>query len=375
MGRQRLMKHKGIPKYLYSYQGSNGKTYYKYHHPSMPKAEPFGSDRAKAIEAANILNNQLSVGADLVAKVLNPNSKTFSEYVPEFKTHLKTRTVNTEPLSEQTLREYFRILASFEKHMGSYPLSIITRKHCADMLEEYSLKSQNKYRSILVLMFNYAVSDGLIEENPAAKIMPTPKQKRVRQPLSLDGYKAIYQHATPEIKNAMDLALLTLQRREDIRNFTFADWDDIDKVRMRQSKTWKHGTFLEFEIAGTSLEQLIKRIRAECKMPTPYLVHRNPVHRKRNKTRNHWTQLAPRQISDGFKDARDASGFYKHLDPEERPTFHEIRALGADLYIDMGWSETEVQSLLGHTSLKQTMEYLDRSRDRYKQVKKPSLSI
>ncbi len=46
----------------------------------------------------------------------------------------------------------------------------------------------------------------------------------------------------------------------------------------------------------------------------------------------------PRQISDGFKEARDASGFHSHLNPEERPTFHEIRALGADLYIDMGWS-------------------------------------
>ncbi len=375
MGRQRMAKHKGTPKYLYPYKASNGKIYYKYHHPSMPKAEPFGSDRAKAIEAANILNTQLSSGADLVAKVLNPDTKTFSDYISEFKAHLNTRTVNTESLSEQTLAEYHRIIASFEKHLGSYPLNIITRKHCADMLGEYPLKSQNKYRSILVLMFDYAVSDGTIEENPAAKIMPTPKQKRTRQPLSLEGFKAIYPHATPEMKNAMDLALLTLQRREDIRNFTFADWDDIDKVRMRQSKTWKHGNFLEFEIAGTSLESLIKRIRAECALPTPYLVHRNPERRKKNKTRDHWTQLAPRQISDGFKEARDASGFYSHLEPEEQPTFHEIRALGADLYIDMGWSEAEVQALLGHTSLKQTMEYLDRSRDRYKQVKKPSLNI
>jgi len=109
-------------------------------------------------------------------------------------------------------------------------------------------------------------------------------------------------------------------------------------------------------------------------MPTLYLVHRSPQRQKRNKTRDHWTQLAPRQISDDFKNARDTSEYYSNLHPEERPGFHEIQALDADLYIDESWTEEEVQALLGHT-LKQTREYLDRSRERYKQVKKPALAV
>ncbi len=370
-----MAKHRGLPDYLYSYKGSNGKIYFKYQHPSMEKAQPFGSDKAKAVDAAKQLNSMLCTGHNLIAKVMNPNAKTFDEYMPEFKKHLQERTVNTEPLSVRTITEYHRILNSFSKQLGSYPLNIITRKHCADMLDEYPIKSRNKYRAIIVLMLDYAVSDGDINENPASKIMPTPKQKRARQPLTLDGFKAIYKHAAKEIKNAMDLALRTLQRREDIRNFKFSDWDEADKVRMKQSKTWKHGTFLEFDIAGTSLEKLIKRIREERTIATPYIVHRDPIARRRNKDRDHWTQLSPRQISDGFKEARDASGYYNHLHTEEMPTFHEIRALGADLYKDMGWEDKEVQSLLGHSSLKQTKEYLNRNKDRYKQVKKPCLDV
>jgi len=368
------MNHK-LPDHLFPYKGGNGKTYFKYKHPSMEKAESFGSDKRKAIEAAKQLNSILGVENDLVAKVVSPDATTFSDYIETFKAHLQTRTVNTEPLSEKTLAEYYRIIRSFEKELGEFPIAAVTRKNCADLLNEYPLKSRNKYRSILVLMFDYAVSDGECDDNPASKIMPTPKQKRTRQPLSLEGFKVVYRHADWTTKNAMDVALRSLQRREDIRNFKFSDWENVKTVRMRQSKTWKHGTYLEFNIEGTSLEGIIERIRKEMTVLSPYIVHWKPARRKKNKDRDHWTQLAPRQLSDGFAEARDKSGFYDHLPKEEKPSFHEIRALGADLYIDMGWSEEDVQALLGHTTLKQTFEYLDRGRERYKQTKKPALDI
>ncbi|MGH8593673.1 MAG: hypothetical protein ACREX9_00180 [Gammaproteobacteria bacterium] len=55
--------------------------------------------------------------------------------------------------------------------------------------------------------------------------------------------------------------------------------------------------------------------------------------RKRVKgMQEHWAQLSLKQISDGFAEARDASGFYKELQAQERPSFHELISLGEHLF-------------------------------------------
>lgn len=43
----------------------------------------------------------------------------------------------------------------------------------------------------------------------------------------------------------------------------------------------------------------------------------------------------------------------------QRPTFHEIRALGGALYLEQGFSKEYVNLLMGHTSQKMTDEYTD----------------
>ena len=59
-----------------------------------------------------------------------------------------------------------------------------------------------------------------------------------------------------------------------------------------------------------------------------------------------------------FKKARDASGYFDHLRPEQRPTFHELRGLGGDLYRKAGWLESEIQRLMGHSTVTMTKGYL-----------------
>ena len=91
---------------------------------------------------------------------------------------------------------------------------------------------------------------------------------------------------------------------------------------------------------------------------SPFLVHWKPKRIKAGE-KAHWTQLSPKQISDGFAEARDATGLFDSVPIEERPTFHELIALGAHLRLESGWTESQIQRLKGHTSVQMTQVYLE----------------
>ena len=45
------------------------------------------------------------------------------------------------------------------------------------------------------------------------------------------------------------------------------------------------------------------------------------------------------------------------MKPGERPTFHELRALGAWLYEQQGFPQEYIQALMGHADVKMTEHY------------------
>ncbi|MDD2750456.1 MAG: tyrosine-type recombinase/integrase, partial [Acidithiobacillus sp.] len=60
---------------------------------------------------------------------------------------------------------------------------------------------------------------------------------------------------------------------------------------------------------------------------------------------------------------RDQTGVCNGLRQEQRPSFHEIRALGAELYRQAGWTDDAIQRLLGHSTEKMTKHYLDKHQE------------
>ncbi|ABC31274.1 Integrase [Hahella chejuensis KCTC 2396] len=136
------------------------------------------------------------------------------------------------------------------------------------------------------------------------------------------------------MKNAMDLALLTLQRREDISKMKFEDIKD-GYLYVIQEKTKKHDTgYLRIEI-GEQLQEVLKRCRTD--IPSPFIINRRPQRKFKRIKSKHWTQVLPDMISREFKSIRDSQvGLYENYQEGEKPTFHEIRALGEKLYKDQG---------------------------------------
>lgn len=147
----------------------------------------------------------------------------------------------------------------------------------------------------------------------------------------------------------MDLALVTGQRREDLTQMQF---DHVVDGRL-QVEQGKAGTLislpldLELKCVGLRLGTVIDHCRRTS--TTDFLLSAGV--RKNSPDGS----LPPDGLTKKFVAARKASG----LDFEENPpTFHEIRSLAGRLY-EKERGRDFAQKLLGHTSEKMTLKYLN----------------
>ena len=202
---------------------------------------------------------------------------------------------------------------------------------------------------------------GLVDENlPEATI---PKDEEVkRKPLTLEAFNAVRQKSPQWFKNAMDLALESLQSRAEIASAQFSNIEG-DAWRIIRKKTKSHGISARLEI---KMWPQLKAVVARCRndVASPYIVHKRPEKNKpRNKGakgRTHPTQVMAEGLSRRFAKSRSKTDFFEGWSKEELPTFHEIRALGADLKRKQGWPEDRIQKLMAHSDKEMTAHYLDK---------------
>jgi integrase len=151
---------------------------------------------------------------------------------------------------------------------------------------------------------------------------------------------------------------------------TGENWRD-GVLYVRQGKVEGHGTgLLKITPGGNLLAAIIACLNAPERDDCPYLVHAVPRKAGRKaKWRTHPLQLAPDTLTREFKRIGDAQKVFEGMTEEQKPTWHEIRALGGDVYrTELGWSDERVQALMGHTTAKMTRNYLDGHGERWADV-------
>lgn len=373
--RPRKRGSRDLPENLYA-KKVGSRTYYQYRHPVTHEYTGFGYDKREAVDAARQLNQLLIQKASLVDKVILP-SETVSDYLEHYRDEvLPNRRVNGQPLSDRTLGEYQRIIKTLISEIGHHSFETIRQKDIADYLKTRSTAEvYNKHRSLLVMFFRQAISDEKIGINLAEQVIKRDAEMIKRAPLSLDQYKAIYQHASTPIRNAMELSLNALQRRTDVQRWRFdskvTDASGNSHYRVIINKTKKHGkqSYLEipadmpvaYSAAGAkTLEDIVRNCRDD--LASPHLIHQQPQRRKASKEKEHSMQLSPGEISKGFAAARDAAGITAKF--KYPPTFHELLALGQSIReLEQGWTTEDCKKLRGHSKITTTQGYRDRQID------------
>ncbi len=103
----------------------------------------------------------------------------------------------------------------------------------------------------------------------------------------------------------------------------------------------------------------------------PFVVHREPDRKDKSvaKSLEHPYQLNPKYLSKKFTFYRNKSSACSHLPQEQRPTFHEIRALASHLLKQQGY---DAQSRMAHKDKRSTDTY---TKDHVKWVVVPHAEI
>ncbi|MFJ3486203.1 phage integrase Arm DNA-binding domain-containing protein [Pseudomonas sp. NPDC090202] len=344
--RPRNKSNKGLPPNLYldARRGS-----YRYRRPTDGKWFPFGTDRVKAVDAAKQLNLEFMRGGDLVGTVLGQASDLFTDFL----THYEEKVLPPRELSAGTLGLYAVHFRRLRKAFEGKAIDQITIRMIAELLDDVTPRTANQYRALLIDIFNHAAAKGLCPDNPAMSTISR-IEKKTRKRHTVEGLKAIREKSPVWLQNAIDLALITAQRRTDILAMKFEDQRD-GYLYVVQQKTAKasDAAWIRFKVTD-ELQRVISKCRDN--IVSPFLIHRRPDRKKQKQaeTKEHWTKVEERYLTRAFKEAREAANCYKGWKEEEMPGFHEVRALSLFLYKKAG---KDGQKIAGHASEEMTKNY------------------
>ncbi|CAI1522851.1 phage integrase Arm DNA-binding domain-containing protein [Serratia fonticola] len=341
------------------------------------KRKSLGSDRAVAIAIAREYNIRMRPESAISIDSLIRDSGGIQGEALPFSEHLDrimARAIKDEQPSDSTREDWNNDAIRVKEFFSSIPACDIELEHVNAYIKEYhaeaSANVQNRKVSFLKKLFSYAVDESLMLDNPAIRKKMRRIEEKRRQRLSLDTYLAIRRAAAPWLRTAMDLALQTTHARLEVSRIRYTIkepkngvcgcvWLDQPENGIygtlyihRQKVHRKEASHVAIPI-GAELKRIIDDSRDN--VASPYVVHRIPERSvKRSKEVFHPTQVAPDYLSRSFSMLRDKLGLSDHLEMDERPTFHEIRALAAFLFDEQG---IDPQARMAHSDAKSTKIY------------------
>lgn len=366
--RRRSSKYKGLEPNLYpdprKLASGDVVTYYRYKNPQSGVWTPFGRvTRERANSAARILNARLVPGADLVGKVLGTAGLNWSKILDRFEAEYP----KWKTWGKRTAEEYQFKCNKFRKDLAARDFDTWLLQDLNTYIkDEFAGDGRIKARNVFIHIYAWACSEGICSENLAEKTLPPAAGKRRRQRMTPDLFNAVKAHkeCPAWLACAMDLSLKTLQGGLEIALAEIADVGDgfLSFIR-NKTKDITERAYIRVHI-DAELQAILDR----CK--------RLPVHgdrlirrarkRKKKDAGASWSKVTRKRINEEFVRVRDLTGLVDSLPPERRPTFHEIRSLGARQLRKQlkarGWADKKAKeaanALLAHTSIRMTEHYL-----------------
>jgi len=366
MGRQRGGRFADRPKNV-ELQVRGSITYFSYVFPDGQRRRIGSSENtADAFAKATALNAHFEAQGVSIAslipaaaprRIITATNPTILTLIDEFIRHDPKR----KKLAESTRTEQDFLLDVYRERWPGLTVAEFRTTDASAFLNELSDHAYIKHRALLLSLFQFAGHQGYIDVNPIAiTLLKSPSQK-IRQRHTFEGYSKILAAAPDWLQRAMRIGLYSLQRREDVvllhktRNKVDLDANTIT-VLQGKTRNYANPVWIEIEM-GEGLRAAVEDC-LRSPIPCPYLVHRRPerIRKREAQTLPHPFAVSPDYLSKAFSEVRDECEAYADLEPEQRPTFHELRALGSWLYEQAGYPREYIMALSGHAK-PETLEH------------------
>ena len=354
--RPRNTGSKDLPPNLYRKVDSrNGVTYYTYRDPITGRVFGLGKNKEAAIREAVAANHAEATKPALTERISTPlptPGKLFSDWLNEYRVLYAERQLSVSTNKNVGMR-INRLAAVF----GPKGIKDITTMDVADyltgMAKEGKAQMARAMRSLLRDVFAEAQARGWADANPV-EVTKAARVSIKRERLTLELWKAIYAEAQkPWLRRAMEIAVLTGQRRDDIASMLFKDVHDgfLHVVQSKTGARLRISTALSLESVGLDLATVIKQCRD--RVLSQHLVH----HAKASGRAKAGQPVVLDTLSSAFAEARDSAAAKLGITfGRQPPSFHEQRSLAARLHATAG---LDPQLLLGHKSARMTDLYRD----------------
>ncbi|MEZ5448311.1 MAG: tyrosine-type recombinase/integrase [Thiolinea sp.] len=246
--------------------------------------------------------------------------------------------------------------------MGDLSTSAMGTRDITTFLNTLTISAYIKHRSLLKQLFQFAIHQGYRETNPVLATMEKTAPKRKREKHTVEGFQKIRDIAPDWLQRAMDIALLSLQRRGDLTSL-HRDQVDLEKntitILQRKTRNYKNPVYIEIKM-GADLRKAVQACLSSG-IPCPYLIHYRPTRTKQARlySKSHPFAVTNDHLTKQFSHYRDISGAYDQYDKKVRPTFHDLRGLGSWLYKKNGFDKAYIQALTGHATEAMLNHYID----------------
>lgn len=368
--RRRDERRRGWPDNLYV----TDETYFFWRNPQTGTTHGIGRvplDQAKAeASEANIKILGIATRSRLVDRIDGSGDRTVGALLVRYVTDLAKKN-----LAENTLRTRRSQIKALEERWMQRPVAGITTADVDALLQDYIAAGKHRtaqaMRSFLMELFNKAMAIGWVPGNVAAvteRVTVTVRRARLTLPAFLAIYDKALEVCDPWVPRTMELALVTMQRREDIANWQFRDvrdghlWNEQGKSENIEARgaggRSRVAIPLSLRLTVTEGERTISWSLEDCiKRCRDLVVSKWMIHHIRPRTLSSpGDQVWVDTITKGFARARDATGLT--WEGKEPPTFHEIRSLSLRLWREQRGRDF-AQALAGHKDAKSTDVYND----------------
>lgn len=304
-------------------------------------------DAAQGEQPARLAHVRRELSGILVSSA--PALTLLSDWLDTYQAILERR-----GLAHNTLANYRAVTTPLNAALGRHALGAVRTFDLAAFIHRYVTRGQlhaaRFARTVCVDVFAEAIAAGYLDHNPASSLR-TVKAPVRRKRLSLDlwwqAHAAAAEHA-PWVQHALELAVVTGQRRADIAQARFSDVQGgyLHVVQQKTAVRLRLNLDIRLDAVGLSIGDVVERCRSGAR--GRYLVR----HREDRGQMRRGAALHPQTLSNRFRDLMKACP----VRMKNCPTFHEQRSLSARLHRDQG---REPQLLLGHRSAAMTAIYCD----------------